>query len=178
MILDSVIDIENWLDSNNVTNYIINDDLTVDVQGYVDISLNKLTSLKGCPKVINKDFYCNNNYLVNLEYCPNEIYGSFNCCENKITSLLGSTKYIKGNFNFGYNFLTSLYGCSIDVDGNVYVNEGLLPIKLNKVSYIDVVSNLIKYQGEYGIWSENGEFNDKRFEFFLNDLKSVLMGTI
>ena len=36
------------------------------VEGYFNCSYNKLTSLEGCPEVVKGDFYCNNNNLYEL----------------------------------------------------------------------------------------------------------------
>ena len=89
-----------------ITNYVINDDLTIDVNsdvelsyiglvkfldyinfnkvyGYFDCSGNQLTSLKGCPNYINGSFFCNNNQLTNLKGCPTYVGGTFWCFGNK-----------------------------------------------------------------------------------------------
>ena len=73
-----------WLNTYNITDYVINDDLTIDVKcgvnlynknltslpdfikfnhvsGYFNCSVNQLTSLKGCPSTLDGDFYCYNN---------------------------------------------------------------------------------------------------------------------
>jgi hypothetical protein len=76
--------IKAWLEEMDIENYIINDDFTIDVDGFVylqhkdlnkfpdyiqsgkvggwfDCGNNKLTSLKGAPKFVTRSFYCNNN---------------------------------------------------------------------------------------------------------------------
>lgn len=45
---------------------------------------NKLTSLKGAPKVVGKDFYCSYNKLTTLNDAPEEVGGVFNCSHNKV----------------------------------------------------------------------------------------------
>lgn len=84
---------------NNIkASYSINDDLSVDVDDYVDLngkgicefpfqfgtinggfdcSNNHLVNLKNCPKVVKGRFSCKNNPLKTLEFSPNEVYGSF-----------------------------------------------------------------------------------------------------
>lgn len=46
-----------------------------------------LTSLKGCPKIVNGYFNCANNHLTSLEYAPEEVSGYFDCTENNIKTL-------------------------------------------------------------------------------------------
>lgn len=91
-------DIINWLTQMGIKNYFINDDLSVDVINDVDIThhslneipiqfnivegyficyCNNLSSLKGCPKIVKKDFHCDQNpYLKSLKHLP-IIYGYF-----------------------------------------------------------------------------------------------------
>lgn len=90
--------IKRWLDMNDVLEYNINDDLTIDVNRTVDfsdremknfpdyiqfnkikgsfrITDNEFTSLRGCPKRVEHDFDCDWNKLTSLEYAP-EYVGS------------------------------------------------------------------------------------------------------
>jgi len=105
-------EIENWLNEMKIRNFIINDDLTINVNNKVDISnknlteipvqFNKingyfdcsgnenLTSLKGCPQIGITYFRCRNCNLENLKGAPKEIKGVFNCRDNKkLKSLKG-----------------------------------------------------------------------------------------
>jgi hypothetical protein len=115
--------ITKWLDEMGVTNYTINDDYTIDVEGSVDLykknldrfpdyikfgkvcgwfycSNNKLVSLEGCPREVGGDFYCGyNNKLVNLEGCPMEVGGNFYCSySNQLVSLEGCPREVGGSF--------------------------------------------------------------------------------
>jgi hypothetical protein len=103
--------IEKWLEENQIENYIINGDMSIDVNGEVDFYGSKLenfpdyiqfnivignfslqdnnfTSLKGCPRIIGKApskrfvFSCSQNNLSSLEYCPKEVHGEFFCYGN------------------------------------------------------------------------------------------------
>lgn len=114
--------IEHWLNQRGIENYLINQDLTVDVNGHVDLSSlslkeipiqfgvikgnffcygNKLTSLRGSPEVVEGDFYCGNNYLTNLDYCPKIIGGGLNITQNEITSLKNFKSHIGGSMYHG-----------------------------------------------------------------------------
>jgi len=98
--------ITKWLDEMGVENYIINDDLTIDVKdgvdlhdkglvkfpdyikfdkisGWFDCNRNNLISLKGCPKIVDNYFTCGNNKLISLEGCPKYVHGYFSCVNNK-----------------------------------------------------------------------------------------------
>ena len=91
-------EIEKWLVKMWIDNYIINDDLTVDVDdavylvgdglteipvqfgrigGAFDCSVNQLTNLKGCPYFVGEGFYCKYNTLTSLEYYPEYVGEDF-----------------------------------------------------------------------------------------------------
>ena len=116
--------IENWLKEYNIKNYTINDDLTIDVKGCVDLkgypeeelpeyiqfrtisdyfkirNCPKLKSLKGCPQKVYNAFYCYNcENLESLKYCPQRINGYFDCSGcSKLKSLDGGPQYIGAHF--------------------------------------------------------------------------------
>jgi len=95
-----------WLDKMNVTDYIINDDLTIDCKFslFFRIDLVKfpeyiqfnfmhqsfwcndcnLVTLRGCPRIVKGNFDCSDNFLDSLEGCPEEVDGHFYCVFNKI----------------------------------------------------------------------------------------------
>jgi hypothetical protein len=105
--------IEKWLDEMEVENYTINDDLSINVkgnvylqrkdlfefpmfikfnrvQGYFACAYNNLTSLKGCPNIVDSWFSCAYNNLSSLDECSKSVGGDFYCHNNKI-------KFIKEN---------------------------------------------------------------------------------
>jgi len=115
-----------WLDSFNIKNYTINDDLMIDVKGTVNLdyqsltcfpsfikfnevsgdfycSNNQLTSLEGCPTKVGKNFYCHNNQLISLKGCPRTVGYDFYCYDNKLTSLEGCPTTVGGYFSCRYN---------------------------------------------------------------------------
>jgi hypothetical protein len=131
--------IEQICEKYQIKNYTINDDGTIDVDGYVDLideelfklpltfnkvtgyfdcSWNRLTSLKGCPKWVGTDFYCHDNKLTSLEYDPEYVGGSYKCSFNKLTTLEGCPEYIPGSFFCGHNELTSFEYSPKQIDGN------------------------------------------------------------
>ena len=80
--------IEEWLKEYNIKNYTINDDLTIDVDGFV--FLNK-ENLKEFPDyiqfgVVKSYFSCYRNQLTSLRGCPREVREYFDCSYNSLTS--------------------------------------------------------------------------------------------
>jgi hypothetical protein len=117
------------------------------VGGYFDCANNKLTSLDGSPTIVGGDFDCNNNQLTSLEGCPSNI-GDFDCSHNQLTSLEGCPSNVGGDFSCFNNKLTSLSGAPNIVSG--YFNCGYNPVdelyslfndysKVELFNYMDIV---------------------------------------
>src|SRR3990167_1216678 len=157
--------IENWLKEVGIVGYTINNDLTVDVSGSVDISNlklknipiqfgkvgdfycynNQLTSLKGAPKEVGGYFYCHNNQLASLKGAPKEVGGYFYCYNNQLTSLEGAPKEVGGNFYCYNNQLASLKGAPKEVGGGFSCSNNQLkevPDWLGKIKNVYVFRNL------------------------------------
>ncbi len=134
-----------------ITNYTINHDGSIDVDGDVDITYegleqlplkfnkingsflcyeNILTSLEGCPKYVGESFNCSNNQLTTLVGCPMDVIGFFGCHNNKLSSLEGSPEYIGGIFNCSNNKLNTLVGSPIIIDKSLEIED-------NPISIID-----------------------------------------
>jgi hypothetical protein len=130
-----------WLDKMGVRYYTINDDLTVDVngnvnlfnkdlksipvkfnkvRGYFNCSINRLTTLEGAPNEIESYFWCDDNQLTTLEGAPNEVKNNFWCFGNPLKSLDGKPDYVGGEFL---------------IDGNTY--DRLFPPDQDKVWTLD-----------------------------------------
>ena len=140
--------IKKWLDNHGISDYKINLDLTIDVNGSVMlyrykesqlpdyIQFNKVTgffacqeseieSLRGFPKSIFKNLNlraCKN--LKSLKDCPQKIFGSLSVssCEN-LNSLDGCPKEIGGDFDCsGCISLKTLKGAPKKIGGDFYCN--------------------------------------------------------
>ena len=111
-----------WLDSFGIKNYTINDNLTIDVNGYVNLINQSLTCFPSFIKFneVSGDFYCYNNQLTSLEGCPTIVCGSFNCANNQLTSLEGCPRTVGYDFYCYNNQLISLEGCPTTVGGSFY----------------------------------------------------------
>ena len=71
------------------------------VNGYFDCGMNKLTSLKGCPRWVGSWFICSRNELPSLEFVPEYVGSSFYCIWNRLTDNYCDTE-------IGGSFYTSL----------------------------------------------------------------------
>ena len=172
--------IKNWLDSMEIENYKINKDLTVDVDGdvdlfkknlleipvkfgvvdgYFDCSNNNLESLEGCPEIVKENFDCNCNELKSLEYAPKECK-YFNCDYNNLTSLEGCPEIVKESFDCSNNQLKSLEGCPEIVNGNFYCysNPKLTKEYLDNFDFSFVKGNLyIDYKDINDNWNKKNK---------------------
>ena len=92
----------------DITNYTINPDGSIDVDGHVDFSKKGLKSIPLKFGKVSGSFYCYNNNLTSLEGSPTHVSGSFNCYNNNLTSLEGGPDEM-GDFNCDNNPITPLY---------------------------------------------------------------------
>lgn len=87
----------------NINNYTINPDGSIDVEGDVDLSDQKLTQLPLNFRYIYGNFDCSNNELTSFEGSPKEVNGGFYCINNQLTSFKFAPKIVRGNFDCSYN---------------------------------------------------------------------------
>jgi len=118
----------------NIENYTINDDLSIDVNGNVNLTNKRLSEL---PIVFNNvygDFLIGFNNLTTLKGCPKYIRGHFNARSNNIRSLLYLPSYHTIDLNSN----------PID-DAICYVSNELL------ISYNETIDRLF----EFDVFREN-----------------------
>jgi len=111
-------EIEKWLNKYEVENFVINDDLTVDVNGDVSLYSKLIKQFPFKFGVIIGSFYCFNNYLESLKNSPDKVNGNFNCSYNNLTSLEHCSQIIGGDFDCSKNNLTSLEYCPEVINGD------------------------------------------------------------
>ena len=117
-----------------ITNYIINSDGSIDVNGDVDLSGFGLTQLPLRFNRVTGYFNCNYNKLTTLEGCPKWIGGWFSCHDNQLTSLEFSPDYIGSSFDCQCNNLTNNY-CDSEIGGKFYTTleqDGLTKYNYNE----------------------------------------------
>jgi len=137
--------IKKWLEEYKITEYVINDDFTINannvilknkmigisnsgqfppyiqfetVEGDFLCSDNALTSLRGCPKIVYGNFSCSGNFLTSLEYCPKIVNGTFQCNTNSLTNFKYFPEKIGDGIDCSYNKLISLIGCPKILNGS------------------------------------------------------------
>lgn len=154
-----------------ITDYIINDDYSIDVSGDVNLAYSK--GIKRLPlrfRNVTGYFFCMGNSLTTLKGCPEYVGGDFCCSSNKLTNMEFSPKKIEGCVDYRNNMITSLKYAPNDVSEWINVNDNNLPIiMLELVRDVDKLKILIKHQDEYGIWKDDGEFNPGRYDIFIKD---------
>lgn len=169
--------IEKWLNENGIKNYTINKDLTVDVDGNVNIHHRRLTEIPIQFGRIEGSFDCGTNELTSLKGSPNYVSKYFCFSGNKITTLDYLPKYVGDYIMASFNNLKSLKCDKIYVkrlfkcDGNPLPKEIL---SFPNEDFPDAI-NIIKYQDEYGIWNDDGSFNKARWEIFTNDYNDGIL---
>jgi hypothetical protein len=147
-------DLEINLKKYGVTNYTINDDYTIDVDGDVNLSNRKLNKLPFKFGKVTGNFYCDDNGLESLDGCPYYVGGNFSCSGNKFTDLVGSPSDVGGFFNCQYNDnLTSLDGMSLEIGGsfNCRNNPNLTELdsisNIEKILYCNYSVDISKFRG-------------------------------
>ena len=110
-LLKTEAEIRNWLNEMNIDEYIIHDDLTVDINQNVYLIGKKLTHLPIKLGIVNGDFNIYKNYLTSLENFPHTVVGDLDCSENAIDSLMNSpVKKVGETFNCSENYISNLKG--------------------------------------------------------------------
>ena len=129
-LFESFEDIKEICKKYSITNYTINQDGSIDVNEYVDLSnkgltklplkfnkingifncsWNKLTTLEGSPVEVNSSFFCNNNQLTSFEFAPKIIRGRFDCRRNNIKTFEYFPNYVKNNFHCDGNTIYQVW---------------------------------------------------------------------
>jgi hypothetical protein len=113
-----------------LTNYTINHDGTVDVDGdvYLTYRLNDMIKLPVKFGNVSGCFSCRHNKLTTLDGCPNYVGGHFYCGGNNKTTLEGCPKHIGGDFYCNFNELTTLKGIEkCEIIGDFYCEDNDIP---------------------------------------------------
>ena len=153
--------IEDQCNKYGITDYTINNDGSVDVNGdvylkhngltelplvfnkvsgYFDCSYNELSSLYGSPRIVD-DFDCSNNSLINLEGSPDVVTGIFICSDNNLTSLNGCPRNIGRSFSCASNYIKTLKGGPDRINGYLNIKENELtslegiPLGIDRISF-------------------------------------------
>jgi hypothetical protein len=143
-----------------ITNYTINDDGTIDVNGNVSFHKKKLTEIPLRFNKVEGNFSCSENKITTLKGSPRWVGGWFSCRINQLNSLEFGPKYVGGYFTCSYNKLTSLefspdyVGKTFDCSNNNELISNFCETEIVGGFYTSLIEpNLIYNKG----WIENYE---------------------
>ena len=91
-----------------IENYIINDDLSIDVDSDISITFQSLEYLPIKFNYVSGSFDCDHNKLKSLEGSPQTVDGNFFCQHNELKTLKGSPQTVVRLFDCSFNKLTDL----------------------------------------------------------------------
>lgn len=165
-------EIENWLVYQNIVfrsgsskNYTINNDLTVDIDGNINLNYKNLNFIPIQFGVVTGDFSCSYNNLKNLEGSPFHVKGDFFCFRNELIDLKGCPKIINGEFDVCNNNIINLKYFP-DLKGNFYFDNNPISIFLDYRNDREDIFTWIEYLNDFNVISGN--------KIFLEKLKEVL----
>jgi hypothetical protein len=127
----------------------INDDLSVNVMGDVDMSGDGLKKIPVKFAFVDGNFICKLNQFTDLENSPSIITGYFDCSINNIKTLVGGPKHAEKGYYCSHNNLTNLEGFPIycntvfDCSSNKLTTLKGMP-EIIKTNYIDCSYNNLK----------------------------------
>jgi hypothetical protein len=120
--------IAEWLDAYDVEDYVINDDLTIDVNGDAvfanDFNLDHFPDFIRFNEV-SGSFHIDGTGLLLLRGCPVTVGNDFSCVRSKVSSLMFAPKHVGGNFSWYENFIDfskSRILKSCDVKGKLFTD--------------------------------------------------------
>ena len=128
------------IEKYRINNYTFNDDLSIDVDGDVNLDSRELTKIPIKFRNVSGDFSCYSNKLTSLEGGPKTVVGYFDCRFNKLTSLIGSPETIGDFLSCRFNRLKSLDGCAKTIGGDLYLTSN----ELTSLEGIGDVKGIIK----------------------------------
>lgn len=169
-------EVEKWLKIHNVSNYEIQNDLTVDVNSGVYLNYMKVNDpysyyfepIASLPVRFGRvmgDFIICDNELSTLTGCPTFVEGDFDCSNNNLTSLIDSPLEVLEHFSCEHNNLNSLTGAPkiIGAGFSCFANplEELGDIETRMATDSTFICYPLKEFGYSKIYIDGDDFNDK-----------------
>lgn len=172
--------------------YKINDDLSVNINGNLDIieddsthlfsrlpiKLNLvngnldcmeigLETLENFPNRINGDFICSYNEITTLEFAPREITGRFMCHDNKITSLKNISTYFTDNSDNIWIYNNPVFDLIVLIDEQI--TKTTMKELIERMEEFEVV----KDGNKLDLISMNSVYDYYDVEFDEDDFKNI-----
>lgn len=86
--------------------------------------INSVSTLEGCPKIVNGYFSCSRNNLESLEGAPETVANGFFCHHNNLKDLKYSPKIVKGDYSCHHNNLKTLDDLNLDgIEGKIFAGD-------------------------------------------------------
>ena len=85
--------------------------------------------------------------LISLTGCPQHITGDFICYRNDLTSLIGGPQKVDGDYICYSNKLTDLVGCASHIGGKLQLKSNELDRRPNKITSLVGIHKIIKSCG-------------------------------
>jgi len=147
-----------------IIDYHINEDLSVDVAGYVDIRSRYLTDIPVQFGEVKGNFNCSLNYLSSLKGSPYSVGYTFFCDNNRLTTLSGAPLTVGIDFCCENNELTSLEHCPKTIGYGLVCTEN----KLQTLEFLpsSLGNNNIDFSGnkELGVFEKCKSFKEAQKE--------------
>ena len=109
--------------------------ITPVIVGNLNCSNNPLDSLEYCP-YIGYSLLCHNCSLTTLEGCPSVINGTLGCTGNKLINLHGAPDNVKLHLHCDKNPISSIQGCPKTIGGEFHIGG-------NKILDIDLLNTIV-----------------------------------
>ena len=123
-------DIIDWLEKHGVNHYEVHDDLSVDVNGTVDLNFKNIGYLPVQFGVVTGSFLCNESKLKSLKGSPRTVGENFYFWSNPLlTTLEGAPQSVGRSINFSYTKITSLEHCPILGENLLCFHNQLVSLK-------------------------------------------------
>lgn len=151
-------------------NYIIHDDLSVDVEGSVFIS-DDYSPMSYLPVKFNKvseNFVCSNLRLTSLRNSPRSVGRNFSVQLNLLTSLEGGPEKVGGTFSINENPVTSLEYAPREMDS--------LMLRRTKISSLKNIHKQIR-EIHWDIYLENKPMTNILGLMLVKGLQEVILDT-
>lgn len=125
-------DIRNWLNEHHIKSAFIMPDLTVNVDGGVNLANHNLESIPVQFGIVLDTFDCHGNHLKTLAGSPKQCI-NFYCHSNQLTNLIGSPEIVRANFYCSNNKLITLESTTIECKNNFTCSNN---INLKDISHL------------------------------------------
>ena len=140
----------------NITDYTINNDMSIDVNNNINLQLNTLEVLPIIFNKVNGSFFCELNNLNTLKYSPKYIEGNFNLAFNNIKTFEHFPE-VEGDIIFDHNPIEELWFLFLDKNHIPYFNELDIIQENGEVVILDRLNYFLTDIGEHEIIKEQIE---------------------